>query len=152
MYRFILSHGMYITDPNPLFRGIAFTGASWLFTSRISGLGYKNCPVHLCVCLSACLFVIVLMAELFDIWSQNLVQGLTLMISWTSLMVKAMGQRSRSPGQKRHFQGFLIWVNRYQTPGHGVTSSHVMAWRDEIMWCHRMMSAFITASGPPEVH
>ncbi len=46
--------------------------------------------------LCGCPSINTLQAELFDIRSGNLVQGLTLMTSWTSLMVKVMGQRSRS--------------------------------------------------------
>ena len=53
-----------------------------------------------CVCGCVCLFVSTLTAELFDIWSRNLVQRLTLIISRTSLLVKVIGQRSRSRGKK----------------------------------------------------
>ena len=49
------------------------------------------------------------MTEPIDIRLQNLVQGLTLMISWTSLMVKVIGQRSRSSSWKSNF-GVLAWV------------------------------------------
>ena len=41
---------------------------------------------------SVCLCVNTLRAEALDIWSGNLVQGLTLMISRTRLMVKVKGQ------------------------------------------------------------
>ncbi len=69
---------------------------SSFFTSRVSGRGYKNGGV--CVCVCQC--VNTLTAEPIGIHSQNLVQGLTFMKSRTSLMVKVIGQRSGSPGQK----------------------------------------------------
>ncbi len=46
----------------------------------------------MCVCVCVCASVSALMAEPFDIWSQNLVQGLTLMTSRMSLLVKVKGQ------------------------------------------------------------
>ena len=48
----------------------------------------------MCVCV--CLFVSALTADPFDLWSQNLVHGLTLIISWMSSKVKVIRQRSRS--------------------------------------------------------
>ena len=69
-----------------------------LFLSRVSGLpscvsgqGYKIGPMRLCVCLS----VSTLLTEPFDVRTQNLVGGLTMTISWTSSMVKVIGQRSK---------------------------------------------------------
>ncbi len=59
-----------------------------LFTSRVSGRGYKNGAVCVCVCQS----VSTLTAELFDVRSPNLVQGLILITSRTSSMVKVKGQ------------------------------------------------------------
>ncbi len=59
--------------------------------------------VGVCVSQSGCQCVNALTAEPIDIRSQNLVQGLTLimlMISWATLIVKVIGQRSRSLGQK----------------------------------------------------
>ncbi len=47
------------------------------------------------VCVCVCQFVSTLMAERFDVQSQNLVQTLTFMTSWTSMMVKVIGQRSK---------------------------------------------------------
>ena len=75
-----------------------------VFTPRVSVRGYRNGPVRVCVCLS----VSTLTAEPFDVWSRYLVQGLILMTSWPGLMVKVIGQRSRSQGQECHFRGFLI--------------------------------------------
>ncbi len=46
----------------------------------------------MCVCVSVCLSVSALTAEPFGIRSRNLVQGLTLIISWTSSKVKVIGQ------------------------------------------------------------
>ncbi len=89
------------------------------FIPRLVGL------VRLCVCLGVCLFVSTLTAVPFDIWSRNLVQGLTLMISWTSPMVNIIGQRSRSPGQKTWFPGFSDLSEQISNPSHGMTS-----------WCH----------------
>ncbi len=54
----------------------------------VIGWGYRNGAVRLCVCI--CLPISALTAELFDVLSRYLVQGLTLMISWMSLMVKAI--------------------------------------------------------------
>ncbi len=53
-----------------------------------------------CLCVCVCLFVSTLTAEWFNIWSRNLVPGLTLIIPQMSLLVKVIGQRSRSQGQK----------------------------------------------------
>ena len=57
--------------------------------------GIKSIPcMRLCVYLS----VSALLAELFDIQTQNLVDGLTLTISRMSPKVKVIVQRSRSLG------------------------------------------------------
>ncbi len=48
------------------------------------------------VCVSVCQCVGTLTAERIDVRSQNFVQGLTLMTSRGSLMVKVIGQMSRS--------------------------------------------------------
>ena len=60
---------------------------------------YQLCPdgaqyavVSLAVCLSVCLSVSPLTVKPFDVWSQNLVQELTLMVNWTSSTVKFIGQ------------------------------------------------------------
>ena len=45
--------------------------------------------LSVCVCMCPC--VSTLTAEPFDVGSQNLVQGFTLMISWASSMVKVKG-------------------------------------------------------------
>ena len=63
-------------------------------TSRVSGRGHKDGASCGCVsvCLSVCQCANAPMAEAIDVWSQNLVQGLTFVTSWTSLMVKVKGQ------------------------------------------------------------
>ncbi len=85
-----------------------------------------------CVCASVCLSVSALMAESFVVWSRNLVERLTLMISWTSLMVKVKGQRSRSPGQKTLFPGFSYLSQD--------TKSWTMWWHHDVMWRRGMTS------------
>ncbi len=55
---------------------------------------------------SVCLSVSTLTAEPFGVRSQNLAQGLTLIISRTSSKVKVKGQGHKV--KKRHFQDFLI--------------------------------------------
>ncbi len=60
--------------------------------------------------MSVCLCVGTLTAEPFGISAQYLVQGLALMICCMSSMVKVIGQRSRSPGQKNVISGSLIRV------------------------------------------
>ena len=50
------------------------------------------------------------MVEPFEVRTPNFVQGLTLMISRSGSMVKVIGQRSRSPGQKNAISGSLTWV------------------------------------------
>ncbi len=47
-----------------------------------------------------------LTAEQIDVWSQNLVEVLTLMTSWRGSMVKVIGQRPRSSSQKTQFWSF----------------------------------------------
>ena len=124
---------------------------SILFTSRVSGQGYRNGPV--CVCVCPC--VNTLVAEALHLWSRNLVQGLTLMISRTSSMVKVIGQRSRSQGQKmwlQWFSDFSAWIHNAglmwchgMMPRHHVTSHDVM-WRhmrschDVTAWCHDVIN------------
>ncbi len=56
--------------------------------------GIKSVP---CVCVCVCSSVSALPAEPLKIRTQNLVEGLTLTISWISSKVKVIGQRSRSP-------------------------------------------------------
>ncbi len=68
-----------------------------LIPSRVSGRGYKIGPVCLSVCVCVCASVSSLTAEPFDVRTRNLVQALTLTISWMSSKVKVIGQRSRSP-------------------------------------------------------
>ena len=68
-------------------------------TSPISGRGNRIGPV----CVSVCQLVSTVMAEPFEVRTPNLVQVLTLMISKSNLMVKVIGQRSRSPGHKTWF-------------------------------------------------
>ncbi len=63
------------------------------------------------VCLCVCLFVSTLTAELFDIWPRNLVQRLTLIISRTTLLVKVIGQRSRSRGKKTWSILYVCYVH-----------------------------------------
>ncbi len=103
--------------------------------------------VCVCVCVCVCPCVSALAAEPFDIWSQNLVQGMNLMISWMSLMVKVKGQRSRSPDPKSDSHDFLIWVSGYKTLPYRLTlwwhmtSQHdIMMSHDVTAWRHRMMS------------
>ena len=52
--------------------------------------------LSVCLCVSVCPCVNTLTAELIDVQSQTLVQGLTLMTSRTSSMFTVIGQRSRS--------------------------------------------------------
>ena len=72
-------------------------GSGGVFSSRVSGRGYKTCPV----CQSA------LMAKPFDLGSRNLAQGLTSMKSQPNLMVKVIGQGRQV--EKRDFLSFR-WV------------------------------------------
>ncbi len=69
----------------------------YLSTSRVSGRSYKNGAICVSACVSECQLVNTLTAELIDLRSQNLVHQLTLMTSQVGLMVKVIGQRSRSP-------------------------------------------------------
>ena len=55
----------------------------------------------MCVCVSVCQCVGTLTAERFEVHSQNLAQGLTLMTSRGSLMVKVKGQGH--PVEKHNF-------------------------------------------------
>ena len=112
-----------------------------VITSRISGRGYRNGAV--CVCVCVCLFVSALTAEPLNIWSRNLVQGLTLIISRTSLLVKVIGQRSRSRGQKTSFSGFSDLSEQISSLGlwcDVMTSHDVMGSRRDVIWRHCMTS------------
>ncbi len=89
------------------------------------------------------------MTEPFDLGSRNLVQGLTLMISWTRVMVKVIGQRSRLPGQKTWFHGFCDLSEQMLNPGlwcDVVTSYAVMA-----LCCHMTSRNDVTVSRLREV-
>ncbi len=72
------------------------------------------------VCVCVCLSVSALTAEPCVVWSQNLAQGLTLIISWMSSKMKVIGQRSRSPGQKTWFPGFFSFEWTDTKPWHMV--------------------------------
>ncbi len=61
----------------------------------------------MCLCVGQC--VNTLTAEPIDLPSQNLVQGLTLMKSRPSLLVKVVGERSSHQVEKCNF-GVLAWV------------------------------------------
>ena len=66
-----------------------------LIPSASAVKGITSVPsVCVSVCVSVCLLVSALPAEPFDIPTQNLVEGLTLTISQTTLKVKVIGQRS----------------------------------------------------------
>ena len=92
----------------------------FVFTFCVSGWDNRIGPMF----LSACQFVSALKAGPFDAWTQNIVQGLTLMQSRPSLMGKIIGQRSR--GQKRDFEVFLIgWLDAEPCP---------MMWCRDVMW------------------
>ena len=95
-----------------------------------------------------CLCVGTLTAEPFEISSRYLVQGLTLIISWTSSMVKVKGRQVK----KSYFHDFLVWVPGYKTLAYGVMLCYVTSWhdvmtsRDVMAWRHA-----ITDSGLREV-
>ncbi len=82
-------------SPQHSTQGFAIVSRYSLFTSHVSSRNYKNWAVFVPVWVS----VSTVTAELFEVRSRNLVQGLTLIISWTSSMVKVIGQRSRSPSK-----------------------------------------------------
>ncbi len=91
-----------------------------------------------------CLFVSALTAEPFALASRNLVQGLTLMISWTSVMVEV-----KVTGPKAWFPGFCYLSEQMPNPGlwyDFVTSYDIMAWP-----CHVTSQNDVTASRPREV-
>ena len=75
-----------------------------------------------CVCVSVRPCVNTLTAEAFDIWLQNLVQGLTMNISWTSSLVKVKGQCHQVKNMISMF--FLVWVSKHKT---------LMSWRQRMM-------------------
>ncbi len=98
---------------------------------------------RLCVSLCVCLFVSTLTAEPFDKWSQNLVQGLTLIISQRSLLVRVTGQRSMSRGQRTSFSGFSDLSEQISSLG---LCCDVMTSHDHMTsWDHIMTSYDITA-------
>ncbi len=93
-----------------------------LITSRVSGRGYKNGAV--CVCVSVCL-------------SRNLVQQLTSMISWMILMVKVMVKSQGHQVKNVIFR--IFWFRLTDTKPYGVTSwRHVTSLHD-VMTSHGIM-------------
>ncbi len=97
-------------------------------TSAVEVINTEPCVcVRPCVCLS----VSALMAKPCCIWSRNLVQGLAMIISWTSSKVKVIGQRSRSQGQKTSFSGFSDLSEQISSLG---------------LWCDVMMSHDVMGS------
>ena len=77
-----------------------------------------------CVCVCLCQLVSTLMAERIDVRTQNLVQGSTLIKSWTSLMVKV----TRS---KNVMSDFLASVPVYKMLACSVTLwCNVTSWYD----------------------
>ena len=69
--------------------------------------------VCVCECVCVCLFVSALTAEPFDIWSQNLVQGLTSSLGlWCDVMTShdIMGSRrdAITPEVQQHFSVFVF--------------------------------------------
>ncbi len=68
-----------------------------------------------CVCVSVSLSVSALTAEPFEVWSRYLVQGLTMMTSWTSSMVKVLGQSHQV--KKMSFPGFPYLSELISNPG-----------------------------------
>ena len=113
-----------------------------LFTSRASGLCYKNGPV----CVSVCSWANAHTAESFNLSSQNLVQQLTLTISWTSLRVKFIGQRSRSPGKKNKFWccsdlgARISWIWNTSWWHDVMMLCDVRAWHDVTAWRHKYLA------------
>ena len=103
--------------------------------------------LSVCVCLFVCLSVSTLTGEPFNVWPRYLVQGLTLMTSWTCFMVKVIGQRSRSSGQKRHFHGSDLSERIPSKPlpivwHYNIMWHHSMtSWRHNITWCHNSQRA-----------
>ncbi len=106
--------------------------------------GIKSVP-------SVCLSVTTLPAKSLNVWTQNLVEGLTLTISRISSKVKVIGQRSRSLGWKTWFSDFQIgWPGQV----HFVISDDIMWWTTDVMWrqgttswCHMTSSHLLTTFG-----
>ncbi len=82
--------------------------------------------------MSVYLSVSALPAEPFDVWSPNLVQKLTLIISWTSLMVQVIGQRLRLPSSKTLFPRFSNLSEQIPIPA---LCCDVMT-SDDVTWRH----------------
>ena len=121
---------------------LLFRKDPYIITSRVSCWSYKNGTVRLCVCV--CPSVSALTAEPFDIWSQNLVQALTVMISWMSLMAKVKGQGHRV----KNLISMIFWYERTDTKPwlmaswHDVmTSRDVIGRRHTVVWHHGMTPA-----------
>ena len=80
-----------------------------------------------------CLFVSALTAEPIDIWSRNLVHGLTLIISQTSLLVKVIGQGHKV--KKTSFSAFSDLSEQISSLG---------LWCD-VMTSHDVMDHVVTS-------
>ena len=81
-----------------------------LFPPASAVEGIKS-VLSLCVCVRLCVRLSALSPdEPFDVQTQNLVEGLTLIISRMTLKVKVIGRRSRSLCWKTSFSDiFMVW-------------------------------------------
>ena len=83
-----------------------------------------------CLCVCVCQLVSTLTAERIDLRSRNLAQGLTLIKSWRSLMVKVKGQ-----GHQVKIVMSLVFSLQCQ-----YTKCWPTVWHYDVMWHHGMMS------------
>ncbi len=119
---------------------------NWLSFPPASAVeGIKSVP---CVCVSVCQLVGALMAEPFDVRTQNLVSWLTLTMSRMSSKVKVIGQSSRSPCYKKLFSDVFYGVMYvdpvcHDTWRHGTTAGrHVTSWYDVMTSQHDVLTSF----------
>ncbi len=108
-----LGHGTYFTLKLPWTFSFWSKPVRWMFfppASAVEGMESVSS-----VCVSVWVSVNTLTAEPFDIWSQNLMEALTLIISWMSYKVKVKGQGHQV--EKRESRSFRwFWFCKISLP------------------------------------
>ena len=123
-----------------------YTADIWvIFTSRVSGRGNSIGPVFMCFhvsvfpCfrVSVCQLVSALMAKPLDIRTRKLVEGLSLIKSGTSILVKVIGQGH----EIKSIISRIFWLEWPKMKSKSMVQRHdIMAWCHDAIWHHGVAS------------